>query len=335
MGSDEIHLNIWLAVRDKVTRQWLQSTPFEERGEPKRTRAEVLPLTILALPLGQTASHASPSTFRLDFHMAGSVSMLQKSVFQSAIVRLLFALLSAFPPFPPSFSLGLGLQRRTEQCWLETYLTFFHKFRPCQWHHWNRLLGAEWHYSWSCFCEFQMSVFNKQDNKSSERLLCVFCFNIYSISVNRARVVSSVRSPIKSWTNHLPVPFPVITIAIWDHGRRRSSRLFQNTFQWSSGTRPWTRTAWTTTGAMTTSVTPPCTTSSLRPPSASVTPWCRTPCSSTGSASAPWTSTTDPTTSSTTSTAWLKDCSPSMPSKRTGGILKVGKELNRWYCECG
>ena len=47
MGGDESHFNVSLFVRDKVTRQCPQSTTFEEKGEPKRYRTEVLPLTSL------------------------------------------------------------------------------------------------------------------------------------------------------------------------------------------------------------------------------------------------------------------------------------------------
>ena len=47
MGSDESHFNVSLIVRDKVTRQCLQTTTFEEKGEPKRYRTEVLPLSSL------------------------------------------------------------------------------------------------------------------------------------------------------------------------------------------------------------------------------------------------------------------------------------------------
>ena len=46
-GSDESHFNVSLIVRDKVTRQCPQTTTFEEKGEPKRSRTEVLPLTSL------------------------------------------------------------------------------------------------------------------------------------------------------------------------------------------------------------------------------------------------------------------------------------------------
>ena len=48
MGSDESHsVNFLLIVRDKVTRQCPQTTTFEEKGEPKRIRTKVLPLTSL------------------------------------------------------------------------------------------------------------------------------------------------------------------------------------------------------------------------------------------------------------------------------------------------
>ena len=47
MGSDESHFNVSLTVRDRVTRQCPQTTTFEEKGDPKRYRTEVLPLTSL------------------------------------------------------------------------------------------------------------------------------------------------------------------------------------------------------------------------------------------------------------------------------------------------
>ena len=47
VGSDESHFDVSLTVRDKVTRQCPQTTTSEEKGEPKRNRAEVLPLTSL------------------------------------------------------------------------------------------------------------------------------------------------------------------------------------------------------------------------------------------------------------------------------------------------
>ena len=47
MGSDESRFNVSLIVRDKITRQCPQTTIFEEKGEPKRYRTEVLPLTNL------------------------------------------------------------------------------------------------------------------------------------------------------------------------------------------------------------------------------------------------------------------------------------------------
>ena len=47
MDSDESHFNLSLIVRDKVTRQCPQTTTFEQEGEPKRIRTEVLLLTSL------------------------------------------------------------------------------------------------------------------------------------------------------------------------------------------------------------------------------------------------------------------------------------------------
>ena len=47
VGSDQSHFNVSLIVRDKVTRSCPQTTTFEEKGEPKRYRTEVLPLTSL------------------------------------------------------------------------------------------------------------------------------------------------------------------------------------------------------------------------------------------------------------------------------------------------
>ena len=47
MGSDVSHFNVSFIVRDKVTRQCPQTTTFEEKGEPKRIRAEVPLLTSL------------------------------------------------------------------------------------------------------------------------------------------------------------------------------------------------------------------------------------------------------------------------------------------------
>ena len=45
MGSDESHFNGSLIVRDKVTRPCPQTITFEEKGELKWYRTEVLPLT--------------------------------------------------------------------------------------------------------------------------------------------------------------------------------------------------------------------------------------------------------------------------------------------------
>ena len=47
MGSDESHFLCFITVRDKVTRQCLQITTFEEKGQPKRIQTEAPPLTSL------------------------------------------------------------------------------------------------------------------------------------------------------------------------------------------------------------------------------------------------------------------------------------------------
>ena len=47
MGSDESRFNVSFTVEDKVTRPCPKTTTFEEKGEPKRYRTEVLPLTSL------------------------------------------------------------------------------------------------------------------------------------------------------------------------------------------------------------------------------------------------------------------------------------------------
>ena len=47
MGSDESRFKVSLIVRDKVTRPSAQTATFEEKGEPKRYRTGVLPLTSL------------------------------------------------------------------------------------------------------------------------------------------------------------------------------------------------------------------------------------------------------------------------------------------------
>ena len=64
MGSGENHFNVSLVVRDRVTRQCrLQTTTFEEKGEPKRIRTEgPSAYQPNALLLGQTGSFLTPSS---------------------------------------------------------------------------------------------------------------------------------------------------------------------------------------------------------------------------------------------------------------------------------
>ena len=68
VGSDESHFNISLIVRDRVTSQCPQTTTFEEKGEPKRNRAEVLLFTSLTARPNRTIKtpvflHSSGSLF--------------------------------------------------------------------------------------------------------------------------------------------------------------------------------------------------------------------------------------------------------------------------------
>ena len=58
MGSDESHFNVSVGSDGQRHKTCPQTTTFEEKGEPKRYRTEVLPLTNQpnALPLGQTGS---------------------------------------------------------------------------------------------------------------------------------------------------------------------------------------------------------------------------------------------------------------------------------------
>ena len=59
MGSDESHFNVSLIVGDKVTRQCPQTTIIEEKGEPKRIRTEVPPLTSLTPYRQAKPAHAA------------------------------------------------------------------------------------------------------------------------------------------------------------------------------------------------------------------------------------------------------------------------------------
>ena len=71
---------------------------------------------------------------------------------------------------------------------------FCHRCWSCWWWHWYRLLGAKWQHSWLCFCSFQMPIFNVQNEKLSEKLLCI-CFS--SILIDKACDASSVQFPVK------------------------------------------------------------------------------------------------------------------------------------------
>ena len=59
MGSDESHFNVSVGSDGQSHKPvFINHNLFEEKGEPKRYRTKVLPLTSLynALPLGQTGS---------------------------------------------------------------------------------------------------------------------------------------------------------------------------------------------------------------------------------------------------------------------------------------
>ena len=53
VASDESHFNVSLIVRDKVARLSTNHYLFEEKGEPKRNRAEAL----LLIPLVTNQTH--------------------------------------------------------------------------------------------------------------------------------------------------------------------------------------------------------------------------------------------------------------------------------------
>ena len=71
MGSNENHFNVSLIVRDKVTRQCPQITTFEEKGEPKRIRTEVLLLTSLTLYRQAKPAHGTLFFMLLNVHGGG------------------------------------------------------------------------------------------------------------------------------------------------------------------------------------------------------------------------------------------------------------------------
>ena len=64
MGSNESHFNVSVGSDGQSHRTVSTNhNLFEEKGEPKRYRTEVLPLTSLTLPLGQTGSQPSKDQF--------------------------------------------------------------------------------------------------------------------------------------------------------------------------------------------------------------------------------------------------------------------------------
>ena len=77
----------------------------------------------------------------------------------------------------------------------------------CLWHIWYvcyvfqpcgitdaDILGTKCWCSWACFCDFQISVFNKQDKNPSE--YSCWAYSLYSIPIDRASDASLVRDPL-------------------------------------------------------------------------------------------------------------------------------------------
>ena len=91
MGSDESHFNVSLIVRDKVTRQCPQTTPFEEKEEPKWIRTEVSLLTSLAVRPNRPTYFARHFSFILKHSLKQCTGV--EIVQRSEPVLLLFCLL--------------------------------------------------------------------------------------------------------------------------------------------------------------------------------------------------------------------------------------------------
>ena len=87
-------------------------------------------------------------------------------------------------------------------CWWR-FCHFCHTSWPCSWRHWDRLLGAEWQHSQSCFSNFPTSIFNIQDEKSSENLLCLF-FIVPFLSIRPVLLLwfSSILTTVMSLLSH-------------------------------------------------------------------------------------------------------------------------------------
>ena len=64
VGSDESNFNVSLIVRNKVTRQCPQTTTFEQKGEPKQIRTDVLLLTSLSPYRWAKPAHVSVLEWR-------------------------------------------------------------------------------------------------------------------------------------------------------------------------------------------------------------------------------------------------------------------------------
>ena len=73
MASDESRFNISLIVMDKVTRQYPQTTTFEERVQPQRNRTKVL---LLSSRINAKPAHSKNSPLLATLHSPRSMSFV-------------------------------------------------------------------------------------------------------------------------------------------------------------------------------------------------------------------------------------------------------------------
>ena len=71
----------------------------------------------------------------------------------------------------------------------EYFVYLLHTCWPYSRHHWSRLLGTKWQPSWS-------SIFNKQDYKPSEKLLCAYFFFIPSLFIGLMLLMVYSNAPL-------------------------------------------------------------------------------------------------------------------------------------------
>ena len=85
-------------------------------------------------------------------------------------------------------------QWRAEEVWLIRYMILLQHMLVLLWHHCYRLLGTKRQHQQSCFCHFQLSLFHKQEEKFSDKLLWTgVYFSLHSY--NTAQDASLVHFP--------------------------------------------------------------------------------------------------------------------------------------------